>query len=753
MKMLKKLPRKVCLPEIGNVLPFVAAGLLLLWGLWGYVVQRVSEEAGMVSGNILLILAAVLLFASQRKSQSIGLYRVACLMAALGCSNESNGALLLVAAALFVVSFNLWGNVSLDSTSGLLRRPVAALSLLVMLAILLVDQIVFIIRDFYLLALGDLFGIAGLIVLVLSLETRDHLKIKAPRMQSVPKDGSVLFGVAVALLMGALSFAFINRVKMMCGVSVTETIRAALAAPYAVTIGDIWQPLLAYLISMGACILMLGSERKKNFLPAVVLLFFMSNPLALRSLLDIGGMGENLIDLLTGIAFSVVMLLLLISAVGLKKWNEPMGKSTVMNTVTLLVAVSLACNLTSSTLDNVTASIADQKNLIVEAVKDASEDAVYDAAYNDELSNNTLQAAFDASYAAVKEATYDPAYKAAQEVGRKDVNITPEQLESYTKSIAESISNAAAEYSMQGMEIEIYESMVDMLAELPASEIAMQEVFDEAPAAREDFRAEMEKTLRRNFNTNMEYSSGRGTVKEMYLAACKAATPLMFDAAFAPAYNTVYDSIYDLLNNVAVETANETLAEYDGTVYLRAAGVVLRALPGVVEIIALALLTASLTAQPVAQTKTCFRRLLDWCYTGVGEKLKKCVKTSGGVYLALGALGLLAIPVGILLIPTAPVEVFLVLIGGGLATLLVVAILIILTYPLYEFAQQVADVHAIRNGAGVVLTAAPAEEAPAAKTAPVIPAAPAEPVASAAPVAPVVSVAEEVFNPDELPDL
>ena len=744
MKMLKKLPRKVCLPEDGNVLPFVAAGLLFLWGIWGFVVSAVLKATGMISGNFVFVLAAVLLALSQRKEQSVGAYRLACLLMACGCVTEGNGAVLLVALALFVASLNLWGNVSLESDSKLLHRPVAALILLAVLAVLWVDQVVFIIRDFRLIYLGDLFGIAALAVLALSLESREKIKVKAPRMQAVPGDGSSLLVVGVLVLMVAITGGFINTVKNCCGVDVTDTIRAAFAAKNGVDLGRFWQPLLQYIISMAACFMMLGVNRKKNFLAAMTLLFFMNNPLRLEKLIGIDGAGMAVLEMLSGMAVLVVVTLLLISAAGLK-WNKQVGKFSRMNLTALITAVILTFSLATSAVDNVGTAIENQKNKIVEAVKDASDNAVYDAAYNGELDANTTQAAVDASYAAVKEAVYDPAFKAAQEVGRKDVNITPEQLEGYTKTIADNISINAAEFSMQGMEYSIYEAMVEMLAEIPATEIAMQEVFGEVPAAREDFRAKTEQIMRKEFYDDFEYYSGRGTVQEMYLAACRAAAPLMFDAAFESAYNTVYDGIYDLLNNVAVETANETLAEYDGTVYLRAAGVVLRAIPGLLEMIGLILLTMSLTVQPVAQTKTWFRRLLDWCYTNVGEKLQKCMKLLGGIHLALGALGLLAIPVGVLLIPTAPPEVSLVLIAGGIAALIVVAFSIIMTYPLFAFAQQSADVHTICNRtSGAVLAAVPAEKAPAATGAP---------AATVAPAAPAASVTEAPFNPDELPDL
>ena len=223
----------------------------------------------------------------------------------------------------------------------------------------------------------------------------------------------------------------------------------------------------------------------------------------------------------------------------------------------------------------------------------------------------------------------------------------------------------------------------------------------------------------------------------MYLAASRAVAPILFETAFEASYNTVYDGIYTLLNDIAVDTANATLEEYDGTVYLRAAATVLSALPGLVQMVALFLLIMTLNVQPAPQTKTWFRRLLDWCYEDVGCKLQKFVKVAGGIYLVFGAVGLVAIPLGLLLLPTAPFQISLALIGGGIALLIVVAVQIVLTYPLYAFAQVSADVHAIRNRApAAVLPAGAYTEAPAQQS-----------QEQAAPAA------EEFFNPDDLPEL
>lgn len=728
MNKLKKLPRLASLPQQGSPLPFVAAGLLIVWSVFGFLVDTA------VGGNVVTVLAAAALLLSQRKEQSVGMYRFALLLLVVGCVQAECRAPLAIAALLLVVSLRLWSNVSLRSGPQWVQRPVWALAAMGALVILILDHVVFVIQDFQVAWLGELLALAALLVLAMSLETRIPAKDKGPRMQAVPKEGSALLVVAVTLLMGALTFGFINTLKRLSGVDLTETIRGALGAVYAVELADVWQPLLQYIISMAACgMMLLGGNRQKNFLTAVVLLFFMSNPLRLEYLTG-GMMGAVEIGRIVGM--TLVLVVLLISAWGLKA-NKPVGSTSKVNLVALIVAICMTGSLALGAAESVKAAIENQKSIIVEAVADASGEAVYDAAYNGELTGNTLNAAFEAAYAAVKDAAYDPAFKAAQEVGVKDVNITPEDLAQYTKTIAENIAAYAADFSMQGMESRIYEDMTAMLAEVPAAEIAQQEIYKETPEARPDFRAEMKKTLQKDFYGEFEYNSGRGTINEMYLAASQAVAPILFETTFETTYNTVYDGIYELLNKVAVETANATLEEYDGTVYLRAAGSVLSALPGLVELVAMILLTLSLTVQPAPQTKTMFRRVLDWCYERVGEKMQKCMKVLGGFWLFIGALGILSIPVGLLLLPTAPVEVSLALIAGGIGSLIVVALMIILTYPLFAFAQQAADVHAIRNRApAAVLQAAVYEEAPVQQ-----------------PVVQVVSAAEETFNPDDLPEL
>ena len=265
MKMSKKLPRQACLPE-SSILLFIAAGLLMFGSVFEF-----SKDGG----NALFFLAGAVLLLSKCCESTVSLYRMACLLLTGGCIGAENRGVLMVAVLLLVASLGLRGNIPLQNGPKCLKRPVLVLVAMGVTVILLADQAVCLIQNFSVLKLGQFFMLAALLVWELSLEARVPENI-GPRMQSVPREGSKLFAVAVMLLMGALTLAFINFLKSICWVSLTDTIHSALEARSALEgvaekdfLKELWKPMLRYVISMVCCGVMLFSGNIRKAFPAL----------------------------------------------------------------------------------------------------------------------------------------------------------------------------------------------------------------------------------------------------------------------------------------------------------------------------------------------------------------------------------------------------------------------------------------------------------------------------------------------------
>ena len=742
MKTLKKLPRMASMPKQGSILPLVAAGLLILWSILSLV-----KPVAAYGGSIFSVVAGVLLLLRHKDSivNPVAMYRWACVLLALEFLSMPSKDLLAISVLLLIASFMLRTNYMTHSGPNWLRRPIWALFILGALAVLIVDQLVYIIRDFKPAYFVQLLPLAALLLIGLSLGGYTLVKKKAPRMQAVPVEGSKLFAVGVVMLVCVLAFAFTHTLKSVGGFPVTESLRTLFADGNEwLTLENTWRHIVRFAVSLFACGLMLSAHgRKKHFLTAAVLLFFfMGGASGVQNAVTEVRFGMAAMSE-AAVSTAVVLLLILLSAIGFT-WNKRIGhlRISVLNLVALLVSVVLVISQVGAGVQQSKNAAENQKAAIVEAVKEASAEAVSDKAYSGTLMDTTCQTAYDAAYAAVREAAYDAAYAAAREVGVADVNMTPESIEKNAEEIAVFIGEEAAIQSMNGMEWEIYEAMTEMLAEVPAEAIAVQAVYDEAPAEPVDFRAEMKQEVQEYFYVDLDYS-GWGTVGEMYAAAGAAAAEVVFEPAFETCYNTVYDAIYELLNTTAAETANATLEEYEGTVYLAVAAVVIRSLTEIAKIAALILIILGLTVQPAEKTQNYFKLLWNWCYQNVGEKLQKCMKLLGGIYLVVGFLGIFSIILALLMFHALPAEATLVLLGAGIAALIVTALNVIFTYPLFAFAQLSADVHALRDRVPSVQGQVSSASAEGTVEVPV------KQIEAPA----VTSDAEVSFNPDELPDL
>jgi hypothetical protein len=170
----------------------------------------------------------------------------------------------------------------------------------------------------------------------------------------------------------------------------------------------------------------------------------------------------------------------------------------------------------------------------------------------------------------------------------------------------------------------------------------------------------------------------------------------------------------------------------------------------------LLLMNLGLTVREAERVPNGFRALLDWCYTNVGEKLQRYVKVMGGIYLAFGLIFMSGYAIAVALFFRGDLALAVAALGIAVVGTIITAVNILLTYPLFSFAQLTADIRHIRDHGGMAIAGGKEEKGEEKKTAEgeTAPAAPAKSEEAPAAPAPEVPAAEEEDDEfGDLPDL
>jgi len=728
-----------------------------------------------------MIIAGALLLVSRKKG--VAAYRWACAFLALSFVDAS-ALHMTVAVILFVSSFGLRTNVVPEKVPGWLRKPAWTLAALGFMAINVVDQLIILISDFKMGSLSTLLAQAALILLLLAIEPQAPCKRQAkPRLQSVPSEGSKLFSVASALLLCYVVFDFVLGVKAAAGAAATVPFSTAMNMLFARDAVVLLSVLVSFIPDLVACGLLLSANaRKKHYGFALFCLFI--NRLGI---LEIADLGSNMGDAATAAALSIltstILFLMVISAGGFT-WNKKLfHKVPVLNFVALIMAAFALLSGVFGSLGACKEVAASTKENIYNQVKGSYSSAVYEEAYDRRDSGDVCNPLTDEVYTELYEAIYQPAYDEVYDIRYKEAYDryygyvqyqTPPDL-NYVKSNAERVaagdaenvaSNIAENYSSMiayDMSYEVYETIVENVAVILSEEIAVAEVYDgEKPEDMTDGYSTVIYDTREAAKDAVKHHEDAANDMvydgDLYVkAAATVDVGTLCNTAFDKIYTRIYNEIYQPCVDAGTEAAYSVLEERKGDVTSAVCSVLFPILCEILFTATLLLMNLSLTVQEAAPVPRWFKRVLDWCYTNVGEKMQKCMKLLGAVNLIAGVFALAALYAAVIIFFRGEFMMALACLAGGVGALIIVALSIIMTYPMFSFAQLTADIHHIRNHGG--MAAAPVQQESVkvesvVKAEPVCAAAPVAAPVESAPAAPVAAPAgdgEEEF--DDLPDL
>ena len=713
MKKWSSIPRTAALPKQGSVLTLVSAALMLLGGVMVLVKPALAGNGN----GLLAVLAGVLLLL--HKYHPVVLYRWNCVLAAAFFLSSEQYGLLLASALLFFSSFNLCTNPVPRNVPAWMQRPVWSLVTAILAAVLTVDRLVYLLKDFSAITLAGLLPYAALLVLALSLEGQTLPGRTAnPRLQSVPAEGNKLFSTALLLLVIYVAMNFFNGLKLAAGLTSTALLQEALAD---IELGELLRRLVMFIPDIAACGLLLSTTARKKFFPLAMFLLLMTR------------VGTRF-STETVIAW-LPLAVLLLAGIGVS-WNKPVSKKARVAVLPLVAVLLVAANL-FSTVSTTVKTARNRAETLRETIASEVESSAKSAAeqcMDDDVVETACETVGTAIYDTTYNAVYDAAYKAGYDAAFSIKDMTSADAESRAKRVADTI---AANYAgiVPGMAWDICEKLVQESGVRVGGTLAAQEVLHKEPEEYGDLETDIRAAMQQEYEDYAKDISF--SVSNYYTAVFHAARPaadeVFFAAAFDAAYGAVYDAVYELSELAATNAANEILEKYDGVIYQTVADYVIRAVVSVLLPAALLLMSLSLEPRVAKPMPRCFRAVLDWCYQNVGEKLQKCAKVLGAIALIIGFLGAVSMILAAVCFFRTDFKAALILLACGAAALIYTALNIITTSPLYSVAQMTTDVHDLRGGAD----AAPKTEG---NTDPV-------PVWAV----PETPAAEE--NPDELPEL
>ena len=699
MKKFRALPGFAALPKAGCILNVIAAGMLLLATLAGLLVESAVFEG---ANFVIFFAAALLLLLMHRKGNPVVLYRWSCVIMAFGFYMIGNAGMTIAALLMFIASFNLRTDPKLENVPGWMRRPVWSLFIAAFSAITALDVIAFAISVKYLTAIVPALPIIAVILLCLACESITlPAKKKQPRLQSVPMEGK-LTDIALLLLLVYVVLDFFNKLKLGVGIGSTDFIASVFMNP-----GFMKEYLFAFIRFIPdviAIALLLNTRTRRDMFPMAVFLLLINR---VESNAVIGSVAAPL-----GGA-TIPLVILLAAAIG-AGWNKPVGKRG-LSVISLILVIALALGFVSSTMvlvDDAKDAAKATRNYIEKQVRNAAEAAVYkevtgktmskdSSAYDIDLSakhEKALSDAVDEVYEHVYDAVYDAAFKAAKEAAIA-AGVDEEEAEEYAGYVAEDYASYETDPCYYAPYY-IYEELITAAYEIPVELIVSQELTGEE-VKQIDLKEDVRKTIKKEFDqTTPAMPDDGGIYADMEKAAVTAVSGLAFELMFEESYSRLYEEIYIPCDTAANEAALAEIAEHKGEV---AESVIEEIIPYAIDLllsVALLLMCFGMELREGGKIPNRFMAVLNWCYTNVGEKLQRCMKVLGGLFLITGAVGVMAEIAAVVMFFRAELLIALGLAAGGVACIIVSAMNIIFTYPLFGFAQLTADVRQIKLGAG-----------------------------------------------------
>jgi len=754
---------------------------------------------GMGTGlGLFMIIAGILLLVSRKKG--IVAYRWACVFLALSFVGAST-VRLTVAVILLLTSFGLRTNVSAKNLPAWMCKGAWTLAAMGFMAVNVVDQILVTLGNFSVQNLMVLVVQAAMILLLLTMRVRDPYEhVVKPRLQAVPADGKekVLSLIGTLMLIYVI-FEFVLGVKFAAGMGASQQFSHALNVLFTRNPLSVVSCLVAFIPDLVACGLLLSVvNRKKHYLLATGLLALNRIPLvddliAEATGVAIGGISTDITAV--GTVISAVFVLVFLSALGVT-WNKKLfGRIPVINFVALLMTAVMLLSCALSVIEDSKSAVVNTKASIYNQVKGAYHSAVYQEAYDRREPGSICNALYESDYEKYYQPAYDAAYKVAYDkfyaeaydyyyasasrYGEPDVAYVKERAERSAKNDAEevayTVANNLCNQVLDGLAYEVYDAVVGYTAVTYSEEFAVDEVYngkkpenmaiqsgdvnvDIRDAADAAEAAKNATKYRKEAIEQLEYENA------IYQEAYDATDAIkIYNESFDNAYTMIYNELYDPCVEAGLAAANEALESRKGDVLDALLNVLLPAICNILALVALALMNTCLTVQEGKRLPNNFAALLDWCYTNVGEKMQKCMKALGAVYLAIGMITISGFGFAVAFFFRGQFLVAAVMLGVAIIGTIVTAANILMTYPMFSFAQMTADIHHIRAGGGIA--AAPAQSAVAAQGTQTVkqeerkaePACKKETVESVAPAAeaPAEETApvEEDEDFDDLPDL
>jgi len=671
----------------------------------------------MTGSTLFVVIAGILLLVSKKKGAVA--YRWACVFLALGSASVVRASAALI---MLLSSFGLRTNVVPEKAPAWLRKGVWTLTAMGLMAINVVDQLLFLVTNFSMGGLMALLEQAAVIMLLLALEPQaPGQRVVKPRLQAVPADGNRLFSAAAALALCYVVFDFVLSVKAGAGMAASAQFSVAMNAIFRMD-PLAWLSVLVTLIpNLAACVLLFSANgRKKHFVLALFCLLINRIPGV-----DAAG---------TAMGLSLVLAVMWLSAIG-AGWNKKLfGRIPVMNAVALLGAVVFLLSSVTGAVSGCGETAANTKASIYREVVSEYESAAFKEAYDKRDSDEICDPIEEANYETVYQKIYDDVYKAAYDASYEIAYARYYDYVSYmetpdleyvkrsaknaaerdAENVAENVAYNYYSYLVDGMSYEIYGAIAENAALIGGLELAAAEVYnnkapedgypsgaagDKEPIydTREAAKAAVE--YREKAKDELVYEN------EIYAAGAKVVDcNAILDSAFDEIYTSIYNEIYEPCVFAAEEAAYQVLENRKNDVLNNVLNVLLPALCTIMGLLALLLMNLCLTVQEAEKLPSNFKALLDWCYTNVGEKMQRCMKAMGAVYLVFG---MIAVAGG----SFVAVVFFLrgqflgAVVGAGAAIVGVIttALNIILTYPMFSFAQLTADIRHIRDNGGMAV--------------------------------------------------